>query len=208
MRSLLLFMSAISLIACSSSVCAQKTSESEVKVEMNEDGTKSWLVNSRGKRISKKYAVVEYLYSGYPLKTDPPVYFQFSKRRHGDSPRGILTNEGKVLFPDTIQGYLSLLNEERFCADNEEKFTVYTFDGKLDDAYNQDLFYFEDGAMIKRKNGLFAVFSVYNVQFSKYIYSEFDTGRFLNRTPPVLVYMTKPDGEVDKIGPDGKLILE
>lgn len=179
----------------------------EVQITENKNGEKFWLINSEGKRISKKYGSLRPLNGVSNLHSFDVPYFVFT-RKNSPLTRGIVDVTGKVIVKDTLNGYLNYLNESRFfCSNYEDVWTVYTFDGQIDSTYSENLVFIEDDAIIKEKNGRFAVFSLNNVQLTEFIYVDYDTGDFRERNdPPILVYMVLDNDIVHEIGFDGEII--
>ena len=172
----------------------------------NKSKSKSWLVDSDGKRVSKSYPFLRPIY----IPTEPEnfgaenAFYEFSSSKF-QLANGLIRGDGKVIIPDTLNGYFTFINPKLLCLIGDGNAIVYTTDGQIEKAYSENLHFFEEGVLIKEKNGLFAAYSAENVALTEFIYDEFDTGYFLDRNPPILVYMSTPTGEIHAVGTDGTI---
>lgn len=177
-------------------------------IASNSKKTKSWLINENGERISSKYFRIYDLYIPIQdsLSTSINSYFIYSGDKKNKGQFGLLRGDGKIMTQDTLIGEFRMISPNLICLISDNKAIVFNSDGKINEAYSKNLYYYEDGALIKMKNNLFAVFNSENIQLSDYIYTNFDTGDFTNRNPPVLVYMETLNNEIHAFGLDGKII--
>ena len=124
----------------------------------------------------------------------PGVYYTYSsakfwKKKYSE---GILHYTGKELTPDTLVGITSI-NESRFFVHVDDQLVVIDSLGRIDPAYSEGFDFYENNCLIKKKNGLYAVFSKYNEQLTDFIYTEVDSGHF---PKPIMCYVRTKDGEI------------
>lgn len=203
----LLFLYVISTLFFLSPKTILSQDSDNVHVIRNKKGTKVWLADSSGARISNKYYSIRQLRNNQISNETGIQYYRFQRKKSTWKYQGVLRSDGSIVINDTCDGNFTLLNEGHLSyEDASGKSWVYNTDGTIDAAYSENFFYSEDGVIIKMKDELYAAYTLYNEPLTDFIYVDYDTSDFRDRNPPVLVYMETPDGEIHRIGLDGKVI--